>query len=436
MRFYLVTLGCPKNSVDSEMMSTLLREDGHIPVDNPRHAELLLVNTCAFIADARMESLNTLRELARHKRRGQRLVAAGCITERDAAEVKRLIPQVDLFLGARAWSRVRELAHDTGAGDYTTAMETDSRLLVTSVTRSPQEGSSAYLKIADGCDAACGYCAIPMIKGPQRSKYPQDVLREARELDAQGVREINLIAQDTTAYGRDLGLADALPQLMADIVREAPGLLWLRVLYAYPQHITARLIETMASLKSVCHYLDIPLQHGAPETLRRMRRPDDIERIHNMIRALRSAVPDIALRSTFIVGYPGETEAEFEKLLELMREIRFDNVGVFQYSRERGTYAASLPDQVPAKLAEERYHQAMLEQQAISLGNNRAQVSRELAVLVEGSADGVVIGRCYRQAPDIDGLTLASGAALPGEVIQVRVVGAQEYDLQAEIING
>ncbi|MHB9034675.1 MAG: 30S ribosomal protein S12 methylthiotransferase RimO [Anaerolineae bacterium] len=436
MRFYLETLGCPKNSVDSEMMSELLMQDGHQPVEYPRHADILIINTCAFIADARDESFAAIRALVHRKRRRQRLIVAGCLAERDAPEIKRLIPAVDAFLGTRSWPRIRELVAEltlSGSGATRTVTESEDRALVTSVTRSSQASASAYLKIADGCDAACGYCAIPLIKGPQHSKLPAEVRREAGELAALGVREINLIAQDTTAYGRDLGLVDALPDLLETICRDLPQLLWLRILYAYPQHITTRLIETMAALPNVCHYLDIPLQHGSPQVLRRMRRPDNVEQTLGLIAHLRRAIPDIALRSTFIVGYPGETESEFEQLLAFMRLIHFDNVGVFRFSREQGTYAADLPGQVPVEVIEERYDQAMLAQQQISLENNRAQVGRRLPFLVEGADGGLMLGRCYCQAPEIDGLTLVPGVAQIGDLLTVNIVAAQEYDLRGEL---
>lgn len=435
MRFYLYSLGCPKNDVDSEMMAELLRQDGHLAVANARQADVLIVNTCAFIADARNESFEAIRELARHKRRWQHLVVAGCLVERDADEIRQRIPGVDAMIGARSWPRIRQVMADYQKGISSTMLaplEPESREIVTSVQRTRQKGASAYIKIADGCDASCGYCAIPLIKGPQRSKLPEEVLREADELVHMGVREIVLVAQDTTAYGRDLGLTDALPVLIESLGRTLPELLWIRILYAYPQHITRRLIACMAETPQVCHYLDIPLQHGAPSVLRRMRRPDDIDQTVQLIAELRRAIPDIALRSTFIVGYPGETDDEFEQLLAFMRLIHFDNVGVFRFSSERGTYAAGLPNQIPLELAEERYRRAMMTQQQISLQNNQAQVGRRLPVLVEGTSDNLIIGRCYRQAPEIDGLTLVKGKAQPGSIIQVNITAAQEYDLHGQ----
>jgi ribosomal protein S12 methylthiotransferase len=435
MRFYLVTLGCPKNTVDSEMMAELLRQDGHVAVANPRQADVLIANTCGFIAQARKESYDALQQLARQKRRGQWLVAAGCMAERYAGGIKRIVPAVDLVLGTRSWPQIGQvLASLQGRSSQVEQISANDRGLVRSVERRPSMGASAYLKIADGCDAACGFCAIPIIKGPQRSKYPDEILREAHELEAAGVREINLIAQDTTAYGRDLGLNDALPALIKNLADSLSGLLWLRILYAYPQHITPHLVSSMAECSTVCHYLDIPLQHGDPGVLQRMRRPADTERTQRMIESLRQAMPDIALRSTFIVGYPGETEQEFANLLAFMSEIQFDNVGIFTYSREEGTYAAGLPDQVAEEIIEERYDQAMLEQQRISLARNKTQIGRELKVLIEGAGEGLIVGRCYRQAPEIDGLTLIPGQAQQGTVLQVKISGAQEYDLLGDLV--
>lgn len=435
MRFYLMTLGCPKNTVDSEMMAELLRQAGHTAVENTRQAAVLIVNTCGFIAQAREESYEALGQLARQKRRGQWLVAAGCMAERYAKEIKLRVPGVDAVLGTRSWPQINEILNSLQGRPSRDEQTTgNQRGLVTSVERHPQMGASAYLKIADGCDAACGFCAIPLIKGPQQSKQPAEVLREARELEAAGVREINLIAQDTTAYGRDLGLDDALPGLIENLIHNLSSTLWLRILYAYPQHVSPHLVALMAESSAICHYLDIPLQHGDPDVLQRMRRPSDIDRTLGLIESLRVAMPDIALRSTFIVGYPGETEREFTNLLAFMREIRFDNVGVFAYSREEGTYAASLPGQAPARDIDARYDRAMAEQQRISLARNQTQIGRDLAVLVEGAGEGLVVGRCYRQAPEIDGLTLIPGDAPVGAVLQVKVTGAQEYDLLGEMI--
>lgn len=433
MRYQILTLGCPKNDVDAEMMGQLLREAGHVPEASVRRADLLIVNTCAFVHDARDESYGVLRELAAAKRRGQYLVAAGCLAQRYAGEIYRQVPGVDAVLGTQSWPQVADLLR---------ALQNDRRsrptiagvsdLLVTSVARRPT-ASTAYLKIADGCSATCAFCAIPLIKGPQRSKPQGDILREVRELVDQGVREIVLIAQNSTAYGRDLGLGDALPGLLEEICAAAPTLDWLRILYAYPQDISPRLIETMARLPQVCHYVDLPLQHAHPDVLRRMRRPSDIDAVRRLLEDLCAAMPDMALRTTFIVGYPGETEDEFAALLAFLEEERFDKVGVFAYSREDGTRAADLPDQVPAEVAAERLERAMLAQQGISRQRNEEQVGRTLRVLLEGSSEGLSVGRSYRDAPEIDGLVLIAGEQEPGAFVQARVISAQEYDLVAEI---
>lgn len=434
MRFYIETLGCPKNTVDSEMISTLLEEAGHKAVKHPRQADILIVNTCGFIQDAREESYQALAKWAERKRRGQKLIAAGCLAQREGAEILRRFPAVDALLGARNWSDIVPLCERLAAGASRLDWVRPEGNLIASVRRRALLGRTAYLKIADGCDAACAFCAIPLIKGPYRSKPLPEVLREVQELARQGVREIVLIAQDTTAYGRDLGLRDGLPTLLRAITEAAPEVTWLRILYAYPQHVTSALIEAMATLPQVCHYLDLPLQHGHPDVLRRMRRPYDLQQVYDLIGALRTAMPDIALRSTFIVGYPGETEAEFEGLLEFMRTIAFDRVGVFRYSREEGTPAAELPNLVSAEEMAERYDRAMRLQEEISLARNREQVGRELDVLIEGVGGGLSIGRSYREAPEIDGLILLPGEHAVGEFLRARVVSAEPHDLVAHAL--
>ncbi|MHB0857541.1 MAG: 30S ribosomal protein S12 methylthiotransferase RimO [Anaerolineae bacterium] len=437
MRFHFVSLGCPKNAVDTEMMVELLRQAGHKLVENPRAADVLIVNTCGFIEPARDESYEALRELAAHKRRGQRLIAAGCLAQRDGAALRRAVPAVDAVIGTRSWSQIVEVAEALGpdpkAGRGRDLIEQTGNV-VASVRRRAMLGATAYLKIADGCDAGCAFCAIPLIKGPQVSKSMDDVLREAGELATQGVREAILIAQDTTAYGSDRGGRDALPTLIERLLAETPSLAWLRLMYAYPQHLTTRLVETLASSARICHYLDLPLQHGHPDMLRRMRRPHDVDQVYALIAALRSAMPDVALRSTFIVGFPGETDDEFEGLLRFMEEIAFDKVGVFAYSREEGTAAALFPDQVPPEVIAERHERSMLAQQSISLRRNLAQVGRELEVLVEGVGEGLSVGRSYREAPEIDGLVLVPGEHPVGEFLRVRIVEGQEYDLIAEAL--
>jgi ribosomal protein S12 methylthiotransferase len=434
MNVYLVTLGCPKNEVDSEMMAELLVEAGHRFVERPEDADILIVNTCGFIRDARQESYDALQELARHKAPHQALVAAGCLAQRDCDTLCQQVPQVDAVIGTRSWSEIVAVVDGLNQRRRGVArMVSEQGDLVASARRRARSGQTAYIKIADGCDAGCAFCAIPLIKGPQASKPLESILREARELIEQGVRELVLIAQDTTAYGRDLGMADGLPTLLHRLAEIAPEPSWIRILYAYPQHISDELIAAMAALPQVCHYLDLPLQHGHPDVLRRMRRPHDLAMIHDRIGALRAAMPDIALRSTFIVGFPGETEREFEALLALMDEIAFDHVGVFSYSRERGTPAAEMPGQVPQRIVARRHEEAMLAQQEISLRRNQEQVGRELPVLIEGVGEGLTVARCYRDAPEIDGMILIEGEHAALGFVPVRIVGAQPYDLIGEI---
>ena len=433
MRIHITTLGCPKNVVDSEMMSELLREAGHTIVGDPRPADVLIVNTCGFIEAAREESYRALSELATAKSQQQWLVAAGCLAQRYGQAVSRRVPQIDAVIGTRSWPEIASLLErlDRCRADPVSLVKPTGDL-VASVRRRATMRSTAYLKIADGCDAPCAFCAIPLIKGPQRSKPVEDIVREARELAEEGVREIVVIAQDTTAYGRDRSDGGGLPGLLRALAKQVPGSDWLRILYAYPGHVTAELIETMARLPQVCHYLDLPLQHGHPDVLRRMRRPHNIDAVYDLVASLRQSIPDIALRSTFIVGYPGETPAEFEALLDFMEEIAFDNVGIFPYSIEEGTPAADLPGHIPPEVIAHRHERAMLLQQEVSHRHNREQVGRVLPILVEGAGDGISVGRSYRSAPEIDGLVLLPSELTVGEFVAARIVGAKEYDLIGE----
>lgn len=427
--YHLITLGCPKNAVDAEGMAMRLQAAGHRPAPE-RRADVIIVNTCGFIAPARAESLAALRDVAGRKRRGQVLIAAGCLAEREGEALARRVPGVDGYIGTRHWSQIVPLVEEVarrrpgpvrgrsgGPGDLVAPMERAAT------------GATAYLKIADGCDAACAFCAIPQIKGPQRSKPQPAILAEARALVDQGVRELILIAQDTTAYGRDLGERDGLARLLPAILAQVPELRWLRLMYAYPQHIDARLIDVLASEERICHYLDLPLQHAHPDVLRRMRRPHDPEQVARLIEDLRAAIPDLALRTAFIVGFPGETELEFRALLSFMQAVQFDRVGVFTYSREEGTAAAAMAGQVPPRVRQERYERAMLLQQGLSLARNRAQIGRTLEVLTEGSQEALTVGRCYRDAPEVDGLVLIDGALPVGEMVAVTIAQGLEYDL-------
>jgi len=450
MRYYLLTLGCPKNTVDSEGMAMLLSRAGYQGTATADEADILLVNTCGFLAAAEEESLAALRELARRKRPGQKLIAAGCMAQRAGERIVREVPEVDGLLGTRRWMEIvpfvqalRGGAGERSFGRYALLGDPE-RPNLDPVPRPPVTAGSAYLKISDGCNAPCAFCSIPLFKGRLRSRPQAAIVAEAQALAAQGAQEIILIAQDTTAYGRDLGQSDALPALMRAILDAAPQLRWLRLMYAYPGHISPRLIEVMAGVPRVCHYLDIPLQHGDPGVLRRMRRPANVDRLLDTLAQMRAAMPDLALRSTFIVGYPGETEQEFQRLLEFLQAVQFDKVGVFTFSPEPGTPASELPDQVPAEVKQERYRRAMAVQQRISLARNQAQVGKTLEVLIEshGEMNGrptdgrhkrpVSLGRSYRDAPEVDGLVVVPGALPIGQMAQVRITAALEYDLMGE----
>ncbi len=432
MRFYLESLGCPKNLVDAQGMARRLEAAGYAAVADPDQAQVLIVNTCGFIADARRESLTALRELAQAKRPGQLLIAAGCLSQRWGDALAQAVPGLDALLGTRRWHEIDALLRrleEAAARRAGPPTWLDDPLQAAEGRRVARQGASAYLKIADGCSAACAFCAIPLIKGPARSRPAAEIVADAVALVAAGVREIILIAQDTTAYGRDRGERDALPGLLRAILTAAPDLHWLRLLYAYPGRISPRLIETMAADPRICHYLDLPLQHAHPATLRRMNRPADVARTRRLIADLRAAMPDLALRTAFIVGYPGETEAEFQALLDFVADVRFDRVGVFIYSEEEGTPAATLPDPVPPEVRRERFERLMALQQPISLAINQAQVGRTLEVLIEGEGDGWSVGRSYRDAPEIDGLVLLPGSLPVGEIVPARITQALEYDL-------
>lgn len=441
LNYFLLTLGCPKNQVDSEGMAMLLMQRGYGSTATPAEADVLIVNTCGFLEAAKEESIAVLKELGRHKRRDQVLIAAGCLAQRNGEEIVRRVPRVDGLLGTRRWMEVVQLveslrggraARQTGRYALLGDPEIDQPL---ATPRPPVIAGSAYLKISDGCNAPCAFCSIPTFKGKLRSRPFAGIIDEADALVAQGAHELIVIAQDTTDFGRDVGQPDSLPRLLRAISQRTPALRWLRLMYAYPGHVSDELIEVMASTPQVVHYLDMPLQHGHPQTLRRMRRPSNIDWVEKTVARLRDAMPDIALRSTFIVGFPGETEAEFAGLLGFIRAIQFDKVGVFTFSPEPGTPAAGLPDQIDEDTKEARRAQVMAVQQQISLARNQAQVGRILDVLVEGHDNGYTTGRSYRDAPEVDGLVLFPGQYGAGEMVRVRINGAMEYDLVGDAIS-
>ncbi|MGQ9502445.1 MAG: 30S ribosomal protein S12 methylthiotransferase RimO [Anaerolineae bacterium] len=438
-RVHIITLGCPKNQVDSEGISAQLTQCGYRLVARPEGADFIVVNTCGFLEAARQEAIETLRMLVARRHLGQRIIAAGCLAQLWGADLANVVPGLDGIIGTRSWADIpmvfEQLAWRTTRRNKPVvhAPEVSYISFDQAILRlkGRQPRASAYLKIADGCSAPCAFCLIPTIKGPARSRPREAILREARELVDQGVQELILIAQDTTAYGYDRGERDGLAILIEEILQVVPGLHWLRLMYAYPGRVSEQLVEVMATYPQVCHYLDLPVQHGHSATLRRMRRPHDVAGLIRCIERLREAMPDIALRTSLIVGYPGETEEEFQALLDFMQVVRFDRVGIFPYSREPGTPAYELPGQIPEEVKRARYERAMQLQQSISLARNQAQVGRRLEVLIEGANDGISVARSYRDAPEVDGFVLIQGEYPVGSWLNVRVTAATPYDLIA-----
>ena len=447
LTYHLVTLGCPKNKVDSDGIEMLLQTATYAPTEAAHDADVLIVNTCGFLEAAKEESIGVLQELGRKKRRNQILIAAGCLAQRNGDEVLQRVAKVDGLLGTRRWMDVLELLHTIRGGQdgrtlqrYQLLGDPDSAY-TQAVPRPPVIGGSAYLKISDGCNAPCAFCTIPSFKGKLRSRPLEAIVDEAQALVAAGAKELVVVAQDSTDYGRDFGEPDSLSRLLAAICnRTDDRLRWVRLMYAYPGHVSDALIETMAAQEKIVPYLDMPLQHGDPRTLRRMRRPSRLEMVYDHMRNLRAAMPNIALRSTFIVGFPGETEEEFQGLLDFVKAIEFDKVGAFTFSPEPGTPSATMPDQVPDEVKQERYGRLMEVQQPISLRKNQAQVGKLLEILIEGegeiadTGDPLLLGRSYRDAPEIDGLVLVPGVSgMPiGEMLEVHINSAMEYDLVGE----
>ncbi len=434
--FYILSLGCAKNTVDSESMAQLLREAGYIRTENPEKAAALIVNTCGFIGPARVESLQSLRKLAAGKRAGQQLIAAGCLSQRYGAELIREVPGLDGILGTRRWMDIVQLARrlrrrknarpiyhlpesPTVGGDEHGAL------------RVAVQGGSAYLKIADGCRRSCAFCAIPLIKGTHVSRAPELIIAEAQRLQAMGVQEMVLISQDTTDYGNDLGMKNGLAQLLDKLVAAVPDIPWIRIMYAYPGYVSDELIETIARHAQILPYLDMPLQHAHRLTLRRMKRPANIERVRATVRKMRAALPGLAIRSMFIVGYPGEAEAEFQTLLDFVEMLEFDRVGAFEFSFEPGTASEPLGDPIPRPVKAERLRRLMEVQERISLQKNQEFVGQRLDVLVEGVGGGLSVGRSYRDAPEIDGVVIVENELAVGKIVPVRITGAMEHDLSA-----
>jgi len=452
-----VALGCPKNMVDSERMLAHLAEAGFLIAAEPEQADVVVINTCGFIEPATLESLEAVEQAIANKKMGnvQKVVVAGCLAQRLGEQLLSRAAGVDAIVGLEHRDAIARIIRDTLACDESrvylgpapcTAVDDRVRLRI-------GPAHSAYLRISEGCSHRCSFCTIPAIRGPYRSKPMSLVLDEARELVGSGAVELNLIGQDTTVYGRDLQLRDGLASLLEELV-QIPGLTWIRLLYAYPTGITDRLIATIAQSERIVHYLDLPIQHANDRILKAMRRPDTKEDLCRLIDRLRTAMPDIILRTTLIVGFPGETQSEFEELVEFVNGARFDALGAFTYFPEAGTPAAEFPAQVRDEIKQARLDALMLAQQEIAFARNKERIGSRLTCLVEqrgrrtddrrrrrgqsairNPQSAIGRGRFYGQAPDIDSLCLIEGcSAAPGRFIETKVIGARDYDLVVEQI--
>ena len=441
MKVGIISLGCAKNLVDTEVMLGILKNHGAKITANPADADVLVVNTCAFITSAKEESITTILNLSEYKAAGKcrALIVAGCLGQRYRRELLDEMPEIDAIIGTGAWSRIFEAVEESLKGNRVILIgETETIYSAKTPRLRTTPAYTAYVKIAEGCDHHCAFCAIPLIRGRQISRPIEDIRAEVERLANDGVKEINLIAQDSTNYGRDLYGEVKLCDLLRALVT-VKKIRWIRIMYAYPQSFTDELIELIAAEPKICKYVDIPLQHADDRVLARMHRPDTRATIENIIRKLRDKIPGVAIRSTFIVGYPGETDEEFETLKNFLQEQRLDKVGVFVYSAEEDTPAFNMPDQIPEEIAQERYHELMSIQSLISQEVNESLRGRELEVLIEerdAEVSEVVEGRSYREAPEVDGQVYIENdnRSKPGDFVRVRVLDGFVYDLAAEKI--
>ena len=449
MKLGLISLGCPKNLVDSEVMLGII-EKYHIEITNdPEAAEIIIVNTCGFIESAKQESIDTILSMAAYKTEGccRYLIVTGCLAQRYAQELFQDMPEVDAIVGTNVYKDIAQVIERVMQGQRVLHLsETDFEKInleglqgnernLPDPRKLTTPSYMAYLKIAEGCDNFCSFCAIPLIRGRYTSKPYEQIMAEARELVERGVKELIVIAQDTTRYGQDLYGKLRLAELLHDL-NGLPGLKWIRVLYSYPNTFTDELIEAYATLPKVCHYVDLPLQHASDRLLHAMRRRDKLSETKKLLKKLRERIPDIVIRTTFIVGFPGETEEDFAILKEFVTEQKFENAGVFQYSQEENTVAATLPEQIPEETKQERYDELMAIQAGVSEDVHRSMEDRELEVVVEGyesEEENLVAARSYREAPDIDGSIFVENAPglIPGDFIRVRIEQGFAYEVVA-----
>ena len=440
MNLLFISLGCDKNLVDTEKMLGILGKEGYSFVDDENEADIVVVNTCCFIGDAKEESINTLIEMGGYKEgRCKLLVAAGCLAQRYHNEIKEDIPEVDLIVGTMGYEDLSEKINEALGGKGVLESLKDIDYLPTPLTDrdSMSGGYYAYLKIAEGCDKCCTYCVIPKVRGHYRSVPMDNLIAQAKHLVVNGAKELILVAQETTLYGKDIYGEKSLPKLLEELSK-IDELKWIRILYCYPEEITDELISAIKNLPKVCHYLDMPIQHGSDDVLRRMGRWTNREQIEKTVAKLREEIPDIALRTTLITGFPGETEDDFEQVKEFVKKMEFDRLGVFTYSREEDTPAAEMDGQIDEEVKEARRDEIMQIQQDIAFDKSNSRVGEIYEVMIEGRLpdEGVYIARTYMDAPDVDGYVfIQSDYNLDsGDFVKVEVTRSDEYDLIAEII--
>lgn len=439
MKLGMVSLGCPKNLVDSEVMLGLIREKNFTVTNDPAEADIIIVNTCGFIESAKEESINTILQMSEYKTQGscRYLIVTGCLSQRYADELAQNIPEVDAFVGTECFTDISWVIEQVMDGKkvlHMTRNTAEQPVEMPRMLTTPEY--MAYLKIAEGCDNCCSYCIIPKLRGPYTSRPYEAVMAEAKELAASGIKEIIVVAQDTTRYGEDLYGKLMLPQLLKDL-NDLEGIEWIRVMYCYPNNFTDELIEAFATLPKVCKYVDLPLQHASNSLLASMNRYDTKEQVEALLKKLRTSIPGIVIRTTFIVGFPGETEADFEELKEFVAAQRFENAGVFKYSQEEGTVAGAMPNQIPEEIKENRYHELMALQAEISEELHQDLEGQELDVVIEDFDEenpSLAVARSYREAPDIDGNIFVENAdnLHIGEFAKVRILQGFTYELVAE----
>ena len=440
MKILFISLGCDKNLVDTEVMLGLLASRGYEMTDDETQADIIVINTCCFIHDAKEESIQNILDMAEYKKEGKvkALIVTGCLAERYRQEILDEIPEVDEVLGTTAYDKILDAVDQALEGKHSVILSDLDALPLPETKRLVTTGGHfAYLKIAEGCDKHCTYCIIPKIRGNFRSVPMERLIQEAQELADQGVKELILVAQETTLYGKDLYGEKSLHRLLRELCRIS-GIRWIRILYCYPEEITDELIQVMKEEEKVCNYLDLPIQHASDEILKRMGRRTTKQELKDIIGKLRREIPDICLRTTLITGFPGETEEQHEELAEFVDEMEFDRLGVFTYSPEEGTPAASMPDQIDEEVKEERQAELMELQQEIAFDNAESMIGREVLVMIEGKVadENAYVGRTYRDAPNVDGLIFINTdeELLSGDFARVKVTGALDYDLIGELL--